>query len=70
MLAPTPPEERNKEPSRRDDRIRGVLPTVIAALLLGLFALACAWLMITLIEHDKMRSCFASGRSNCARVLD
>ncbi len=70
MLAPTPPEEREEEPARRDGRIHGVIPTVIAALLLGLFALACAWLMITLIEHDKMRSCFASGRGNCAPILD
>jgi hypothetical protein len=69
MLAPTPPEEK-EEPARRDGRIRGVVPVVISALLLGLFALACAWLMIALIEHDRMRSCFASGRHNCAPILD
>jgi hypothetical protein len=70
MLAPTPPEDRSDKPRRWEGRIQGVIPVVIAVLLLGLFAICCAWLMITLIEHDKMRSCFASGRHNCAPILE
>jgi hypothetical protein len=70
MLAPTPPEERNDRPHHWDDRVRGVIPVVIVVILLGAFAIGCAWLMITLIEHDKLRNCFASGRHNCAQEIE
>jgi hypothetical protein len=70
MLAPTPPEERDKEPRRWDGRVHGVIPVLIVVVLLGLFAIGGAWLMITLINDDKMRYCFASGRHNCAPTLE
>ena len=70
MLAPTPPEERNDKPRRWDDRVYGVIPVVVVVVLLGAFAIGCAWLMITLIEHDKARYCLASGRHNCAPALE
>ena len=70
MLAPTPPEEREAERRRWDGRVHGVIPVLLVVVLLGLFAIGCAWLMITLIDHDKMRYCLASGRHNCAPALD
>jgi hypothetical protein len=69
MLASTPPEEKDKERRRWDCRAHGVVPVLIVAILLGLFAMGCAWMMITLIDHDKLRYCFASGRRNCAPEL-
>ncbi len=70
MLAPTPPEERNDAPRRRDGRVHGVIPVVVDVVLLAQLANGCAWLMNTLIENDKKRYCQASGRHNCAPELD
>ena len=47
-----------------------ILLVVIIVILLGAFAIGCAWLMITLIDHDKLRYCFASGRHNCAQEIE
>jgi hypothetical protein len=70
LLYRTPPEELKKWPPPRPARVHGVIPVLIVAILLGLFALACGWMMITLMEHDKMRSCFAQGRHNCIPIPD
>jgi len=70
MLAPTPPHERDDQDRGFQEPVRGVIPVLIVIVLLAAFAVAGGWLMITLIEHDKLRSCFASGRHNCAPIVD
>jgi hypothetical protein len=70
MLAPTPPEEKDKGAPPPREPVHGVLPVLAAIILLGLFVAGCAWLMLTLINDDRKVYCIASGRHNCALVPD